>query len=92
MKALWLVCYDISDHRKRAKVHKLLKNHGQPLQYSVFACELDSGAKQHLRNELAAIIDTGDSIRWYPQCAWCREQIMLLGTAQQTDSTDYFIV
>ncbi|MCP4082546.1 MAG: CRISPR-associated endonuclease Cas2 [Planctomycetaceae bacterium] len=92
MKTLWLICYDISDHRKRSTVHKLLRNLGQPMQYSVFACELDSTRKQQLRTELAAIIEPDDSIRWYPQCVWCRERMIVLGTAKQTDSTDYFIV
>lgn len=92
MKTLWLVCYDISDHRKRSIVHKRLRDLGQPLQYSVFACVLNQTMQRQLRTELAAVIEPGDSIRWYSQCAWCRDRMIVLGRAKQTDSTDYFII
>ena len=92
MKSLWIVCYDISDNRQRSAVHRRLKDHGEAMQYSVFACELDTASKQALRTELADMIDSGDSIRWYAQCAWCRDKVNILGTAQQASSTDYFIL
>lgn len=92
MKVLWLVCYDISDNQQRAAVHRRLKDYGEALQYSLFACELDSASKQALRAELATMIEVNDSIRWYAQCAWCRERVNLLGTAKKVSSTDYFIL
>jgi CRISPR-associated protein Cas2 len=40
MRNLFLVTYDIMDPKRWQKVHKAMKGFGEPLQYSVFACEL----------------------------------------------------
>ena len=36
-----LVVYDISNDRRRTKLHNLLLDYGSPVQYSVFECLLD---------------------------------------------------
>jgi CRISPR-associated protein Cas2 len=40
MRNLFLVTYDIMDPKRWQKVHKAMKGFGEPMQYSVFACEL----------------------------------------------------
>jgi CRISPR-associated protein Cas2 len=40
VRSLFLVTYDIMDPTRWQKVHKVMKGFGEPLQYSVFACEL----------------------------------------------------
>ena len=35
----WIVCYDITDARRGLAVHRCMKRHGLPLQYSVFLVE-----------------------------------------------------
>lgn len=36
----YIVCYDISDDRRRTHVFNMLRDHGDHVQYSVFFCEL----------------------------------------------------
>ena len=36
----FVVSYDISDDKRRTKIHNTLKSYGQRVQYSVFECDL----------------------------------------------------
>jgi CRISPR-associated protein Cas2 len=59
----YLVAYDIRHPRRLRRVHRVAKDHGEPLQYSVFVCDLTVpeliGLKRAL---LAEIKSTEDSI------------------------------
>ncbi|MFM7575972.1 MAG: CRISPR-associated endonuclease Cas2, partial [Microcystaceae cyanobacterium] len=35
-----VVSYDISEDKRRTKVHKILKSYGQWMQFSLFECDL----------------------------------------------------
>ena len=35
-----LIAYDVTSDRRRSKIARLLANHGERIQYSVFECEL----------------------------------------------------
>jgi len=43
--AKYLVCYDLSEEKKRGKLRKRLKNEGYHLQWSVFEVEAESAEK-----------------------------------------------
>ncbi len=45
MRRRYLVCYDITDKRRLRRVHKRMKGYGDPLQYSVFRCDLSAAEK-----------------------------------------------
>jgi CRISPR-associated protein Cas2 len=51
-KRRWMITYDISGHRQRRLIFKLLKDHGQRVQFSVFECELSKKQQQALRKQL----------------------------------------
>ncbi len=42
MRNTYLVCYDITDDKRRERVFKVCKNHGEHLQFSVFECDLNA--------------------------------------------------
>ena len=48
MTKLWLVCYDIPDDKRRTKLAKLIEQHCQRVQYSVFECPLETNILSHL--------------------------------------------
>ncbi len=50
----YLLTYDIRDPKRLRKVHKLAKAWGEPLQYSVFVCDL---TRMELTEMRAALID-----------------------------------
>ena len=78
---IYLVSYDIVEDKKRAKLHKMLKNFGSRKQYSVFECDLDGKKYVELEYKIKKIkIETGDSIMVYPLCSSCESKIIRKGT------------
>lgn len=69
--ALVVVAYDIAHDRRRAKMHTLLLGFGQPVQQSVFECDLEEPALIRMRRKIAALVRPGDLVRLYPLCAAC---------------------
>lgn len=66
-----LVAYDIREPRRLRAVHAAMKGFGDPLQYSVFLCDLDGSERIVMRASLrelmneredsVAIVDLGDA-------------------------------
>ena len=56
MLHLFLVTYDIADPVRLRKVHKTMKAFGDPLQFSVFRCELSEANCVRLKTALSEII------------------------------------
>lgn len=52
-----LVAYDIAEDRRRDRVHRILLDFGDSVQYSVFLCELDDRERIQLRGRLSEVID-----------------------------------
>jgi CRISPR-associated protein Cas2 len=57
MRNIYLVAYDVSDDRRRSKVHDRLKGAGDSLQYSVFRCALSPVERLELRSDLWPLLD-----------------------------------
>ena len=76
-----VISYDISDDRRRTKLHKILKSYGQWMQFSLFEChDLTEAQYAKLRSRLARLIKPEeDSIRFYFLCACCREKVERIG-------------
>lgn len=65
-EAKWLVCYDISNRKNWARVFKLLKKHGVPLQYSVFMLSTHAANIGSLAAQITSMINPKtDDIRIY---------------------------
>lgn len=63
----WLIAYDIRDHRRIARVHRLLTKAAVPVQYSVFAARGSPKGMRRLAGEIEALIDASvDDVRLYP--------------------------
>ena len=53
----YLVCYDIADDRRLARVHRRTKDFGTRLQFSVYGCEMSEVDLARLRESLWDIIN-----------------------------------
>lgn len=53
---LWVVCYDITDDKRRTKVYKLLRGFGDHVQFSVFRCVLSAIQQARLIDRLQLLI------------------------------------
>lgn len=56
MRKTYLVCYDICDDKRLAKVCKTMRGFGRRVQYSVFECQLSGSDLALCRHRLSAII------------------------------------
>lgn len=80
MNQFILVTYDISDDRRRTKLHNALLNFGTPVQYSVFECLLDEAGEQKMRAAIKRIIrPRKDNVRYYYLCAACLKRVETTG-------------
>ena len=71
-KQFILVVYDISNDRRRTRLHNLLLDYGTPVQYSVFECLLDEAAIERMEGAVAKVIRPRvDRVRFYYLCAEC---------------------
>ncbi len=72
---LVVVAYDISDDRRRVRMHKLLSGFGENVQESVFECQLEDAALTRLRRRIKRMMRPDDRIRIYPLCAACADRV-----------------
>ncbi len=75
-----VITYDISDDLRRNLVHKILKDYGVRVQYSVFECRLRREDYLILKCKLEKIIKRNlDSVIFYRQCKLCTGKVERLG-------------
>jgi CRISPR-associated protein Cas2 len=60
MRNVYLVCYDVADEKRLRKTYKSMRGFGDPLQYSVFRCELSPTERQLLKETLWSILNWDD--------------------------------
>ena len=62
----WLIAYDITDPRRLGRVHRYLKSHAIPVQYSVFVFRGNHGDLQEVLGGIAERIEPSvDDVRAY---------------------------
>ncbi len=75
-----LIAYDISNDKRRTKLHNALLNFGTPVQYSVFECLLDEKTEKEMRQAVKRIIrPRKDHVRTYHLCANCLKKVETTG-------------
>lgn len=91
---LYLISYDISIDKRRAKIAKLLEGFGQRVLESVFECDLTAAEYRQLRRKLNRRIkaDAGDELRIYQLCRSCVAKTEIIGAGPPVErSADVYI-
>jgi CRISPR-associated protein Cas2 len=89
---LYLIAYDISNDRRRTKVHKLLRGFGKWTQYSFFECFLNEKELIMLRNRLDQILkETEDNVRIYQVCQACQVKAETIGSSPPKEDKVYLL-
>lgn len=60
MRTSWVVAYDIREPKRLRRVHRLMLGYGDPVQYSVFRCDLSATERLELEARLRRIVHHGD--------------------------------
>jgi len=67
-----VIAYDISDNRRRTRLHKELKRFGVSVQKSVTECWLGPREVERLKEAVYRVIDEKvDQVRFYSLCEAC---------------------
>ena len=75
-KQMIVVAYDISNDRRRTRLHKRLLDFGTPVQYSVFECLVSEKEMARLKRMVARTIKPRlDHVRYYYLCKACQSRI-----------------
>lgn len=56
MRNRYFVCYDVADPQRLAQMYKKMNGYGDPIQYSVFACDLSPKEMVLMRGDLGELI------------------------------------
>lgn len=92
MSRLWIIAYDIENDRSRRRVHNLLKDYGERVQFSVFECQLDERSLASLRASIKEELGDGDNVRCYPLCSWCKKQVSWQGIGLAVDDPKFYLL
>lgn len=88
-----VVVYDISNDKRRTRLHKKLCNFGSPVQYSVFECLLTEEEVKEMKTVVNKVIrKTIDHVRYYPLCGACYQKITTTANKEITSEKGAYIV
>lgn len=89
---LYVVAYDISDDKRRTKVHKILKGFGKWTEFSLFECFLTKKELLQMHAKLEKYLDSAtDRVRIYTICDACLPKIETVGIPEAKEETSYLI-
>lgn len=92
-KSFLVVIYDISNNKRRTRLHKTLKNYGTPVQYSAFECILTKSEIQKMKKEIGKILrPKSDHLRYYFVCAACKQKIEIVGRVEVVEEQEVIVV
>lgn len=90
---LWVVCYDIPENRRRAKIAKVMEGYGRRVQYSVFECDISEEKREKLEKALSRLLaEDEDRLRMYPLNQADIKRVVILGQGElQTEKPMHMI-
>ena len=92
MTDLYLIAYDISNDKRRTKLHKTLCGFGKWTQYSIFECFLNEKEFITLQHRLKTILnEQEDNVRIYPLCQTCQAKTETIGSSPPQEDTVYLL-
>ena len=89
---MYVVAYDISDDKRRTKVHKVLKGFGEWTEFSLFECFLTKKELLQMRAKLDKHLDARtDRVRIYMICDACLSKVETVGIPEPVEQSSYLI-
>jgi CRISPR-associated protein Cas2 len=89
----YLICYDITDDKRRNYMARFLLDYGQRVQYSVFECRLtEKSLDIILQGVVNYIKPEEDSVRIYRLCAECSSLVKSFGLQRLKEPVSVIVV
>jgi len=88
-----VVVYDISNDKRRTRLHNVLMDYGTPVQYSVFECLLEAKELNKMRQAIERVIrPRQDRVRYYHLCQQCLSKTEVTSGPEVLHETDVIVV
>lgn len=88
-----IVSYDITDDRLRNKLYETLKDYGNPVQYSIFECNLNKNQFFDMKKKTDEFIKSKkDSIRYYIISNPEKIKIFITGNNKNISESSVYII
>jgi CRISPR-associated protein Cas2 len=88
-----VVVYDISNDRRRTKLHDVLLDYGRPVQYSVFECLLDDEGLARMKRAVRKVIRPRvDRVRYYYLCQGCLDKVEITSGVEVLSEQEVIVV
>lgn len=92
-RVFYLLAYDISSDKRRAKIARLMESLGERVQGSVFEAWLSSDELDKLvRKALKLLNEKEDSLRVYLVCEACRPKLKVYGQGRPTPAPAVLVI
>jgi CRISPR-associated protein Cas2 len=89
----YVVCYDITDDRRREHLSAILLDFGQRIQESVFVADLDEELAGKMQERVKNVLDgTLDRLHIFPLCAACSSKTVSMGAAAELPRDEDFYI
>lgn len=90
----YLICYDITNDRRRNRVAHLLEGYGMRVQKSVFECVLNEHQYEMVYRKLQRYLkQEEDQVRFYPMSGHTRRKVVIVGwqPERQVDDSAFIV-
>ena len=89
----YIVCYDISDDRRRSRAALALLDFGARIQESVFVAHLDEELAERMRERLSRVVDPDqDRVHVFGICEACSKRVCTMGGAPVERDPEWYVV
>jgi CRISPR-associated protein Cas2 len=89
----YVVCYDLSDDRRRDRMARVLLDYGKRIQESVFAMNLDEELYDRMMVRVRREVDESwDRVHVFCLCKGCETRTVVIGQAELPRDPDFVIV
>ena len=89
----YVICYDISDDKRRHHLVEALLDFGKRVQESVFVAELDAKLAEMMEDRIGKAIDElTDAVHIFKLCEGCAGRVRLFGQGRLTSDEDYYVL
>ena len=89
----YVICYDLTDDRRRDRLAKTLLDYGKRIQHSVFVAHLDDELLERMMARVRGVIeDREDRVHVFAMCGTCEGKVIALGTAEVPKDAEFYII
>ena len=88
----YVVCYDISDDRRRDQMADHLKDFGRRVEYSVFVANLDEELAERMVAGVKRLVKGEDRAHVFALCGACAGRTVTAGVGEVPADAEFYVV